>query len=656
MRARLAGLVCLPLAALLASCGLVVSFSDYDKSAAHHRVTGMVDGLDGATVTLVVNGAKPGTVVSDGSFATDAVFEAGSPFVVTVAGVPEGHACHVESGTGTITNADAVGVVVHCPSTNAALASLSTSIGALAPGFSPAVLDYAAGPLRTPLIAPAATTTITATTAQRDARITVRGAAASSGVPTAPIALHLGSNLIDVVVTPAAEASPLHYSVVVQGTGVDFLKSPAPMASAGFGQAIAISASTVAIGEEQEGTVMAGNVFLHTRTGSSWSPPVTIAGPPSASGFGGAIAIDGDTFVTGAFNETIGAASVAGAAYVYVRTASGWEQQARLTAPVPRQNESFGTSVALAEDTIVIGASGDSSAATGVNPVHDDTDATRSGAVYVFGRVGTTWTQSAYLKPSNTQPGAFFGTSVALSGDTVVVGAPLESSSAVGVDCSVPGCRASTPGGKGAGAAYVFARSAGTWSQRSYVKASNARAGAAFGQSVAISNGAIVVGSPGESSAARGVGGNAADTTAASAGALYVFAPSGPSYTQRAYVKASNARSGSGFGAAVALAGDLLVVGAPNESSGATFVDGDQADMSKPGAGAVYLFSLATSITQRAYVKPAETRSASSFGQSVAVSSTLLLVGAPQDGSSAKGINGTGPITLPSSGAVHAFE
>ena len=185
--------------------------------------------------------------------------------------------------------------------------------------------------------------------------------------------------------------------------------------------------------------------------------------------------------------------------------------------------------------------------------------------------------QQAYLKASNTDAGDRFGYSVAISGDTVVVGAPGESSNATGIggdqaDNSVPE----------AGAAYVFVRNGVTWTQQAYLKASNTDAGDEFGYSVAISGDTVVVGAYGESSDATGVDGNQTDNTAPQAGATYVFVRNGVTWTQQAYLKASNTDASDHFGYSVAVSGDTTVVGAYLEDSNATGINGDQADNSAP--------------------------------------------------------------------------
>jgi hypothetical protein len=145
-----------------------------------------------------------------------------------------------------------------------------------------------------------------------------------------------------------------------------------------------------------------------------------------------------------------------------------------------------------------------------------------------------------------------------------------------------------------AGAVYVFTRSGTTWSQQAYVKASNTGPGDAFGSSVALSadGSALAVGAFRESSAAIGIGGDQGDDSAFFASAVYVFTRSGTTWSQQAYLKASNTGEGDEFGTSVALSADgsTLVVGAIDEFSAATGIGGNQANNSAPNAGAVYVF------------------------------------------------------------------
>jgi hypothetical protein len=383
--------------------------------------------------------------------------------------------------------------------------------------------------------------------------------------------------------------------------------------------------------------------------------------------FGSAVAISGDTIVVAAPSEASANgdpsnnnALDAGAVYVFVRSGTTWTQQAYLKAGNPEAGDKFGSSVAISGDTIVVGAYGEDSAANGVNGDETDNSASGAGAAYVFVRSGTTWTRQAYLKASNTGTGDEFGTSVSISGDTIVVGAPDEDSNATGVNAALsPGSGTQADNSKlDSGAAYVFVRNGTTWSQQAYLKASNTHAGDIFGYSTAISGDTIVVGAQLESSNATGVGGDQSNTTKPGSGAAYVFVRSGTTWSQQAYIKASNTDSNDLFGTSVALSGDTLVAGAPGEASNATGVGGDQTDNSRMVAGAAYVFIRSGSQwSQQAYVKASNTGASDQFGTSISVSSDSILVGAFAEGSNARGLNGDGLNDMaPNSGAAYLFS
>jgi hypothetical protein len=382
-------------------------------------------------------------------------------------------------------------------------------------------------------------------------------------------------------------------------------------------------------------------------------------------GFGDSVAISGDTVVVGAPHEDSNATGVngnqtdnsmfdAGAAYVFVRSGETWSQQAYLKASNSDVSDLFGSSVAISDDTVVVGAYTEASNATGVNGNQTDNSLLNAGAVYVFARAGTTWSQQAYLKASNTGIGDNFGYSVAVSGDTILVGALSEDSNAVGVNGNQADNSATN-----SGAVYVFIRSAGgtTWSQQAYLKASNTDSQDGFGYSVALSGDTAVVGAFREASSATGVNGNQGDNSAIYAGAAYVFFRRGTTWIQQAYLKASNTASSDTFGCSVAISGDTVVVGAYGEDSNATGVNGNQADNSATESGAAYVFARTGTVwSQQAYLKASNTGADDQFGRSVAVSGDAVVVGAWHESSSATGVNGN-PCddSASESGAAYVF-
>jgi cysteine-rich repeat protein len=390
-------------------------------------------------------------------------------------------------------------------------------------------------------------------------------------------------------------------------------------------------------------------------------------------GVGVALSADGSTLAVGAFLEDGGAAGIdgkqsdnstldAGAVYVFIRSGTTWIQQAYVKASNPGEGDQFGRRLALSADgsTLAVGAIGEDSAATGIDGDPAASFASASGAVYVFTRGGTTWSQEAYVKASNTGGGDQFGTSVAVSADgsTLVVGAIGENSAATGIG----GDQADNSAGD-SGAVYVFTRSGTTWSQEAYVKASNPGTDDLFGGSVALSadGSTLAVGAALEDSAATGIGGDQADNSALNAGAVYVFTRGGTTWSQEAYLKASNTGEGDQFGRSLALSADgsTLAVGAFLEDSAATGIGGDQANNSALNAGAVYVFTRGgTTWSQQAYVKASNTGVFDQFGDSVALSAdgATLAVGAFLEDSAATGIGGDQADNSASdSGAVYVF-
>jgi len=323
-------------------------------------------------------------------------------------------------------------------------------------------------------------------------------------------------------------------------------------------------------------------------------------------------------------------------------------------------NDTFGKTIALSADGnyLAVGAPGEDSNSTMINMGETNETALSAGAVYIFAWNGTTWSQQAYIKASNTEAGDGFGTSVALSSDgsTLVVGAPLEDSNSTMIEMGETDNTAFS-----SGAVYVYTRATTTWTKQAYIKASNTQAGDSFGTSVALSSdgNTLAVGAPDEDSNAVTVGGDETNNTATDAGAVYVYTRATTTWTKQAYLKATNAGSSDSFGTSLAMSsdGNTLAIGAPDESSVATGINGNIFDNSAFGAGAVYVFTRATTTwSQQAYVKASNTETSDQFGTAVALTGdgNSLAVGAPGEDSSSTGIDGaqTG-TTASASGAVY---
>jgi cysteine-rich repeat protein len=379
-------------------------------------------------------------------------------------------------------------------------------------------------------------------------------------------------------------------------------------------------------------------------------------------GWAMALSADGTTLAIGARGEASAAVGIngnqadnslrdAGAVYVFVRSGASWIQQAYIKASNTDPDDWFGGftgGIALSSDgsTLAVGAIGEDSGASGVNGNQADNSSSNTGAVYVFVRNGTTWTQHAYIKALPSVMNEQFGGSVALSGNgsTLAVGAPIE--------------------GLAFGAVYVFSRTATTWIQEAHLNSSNFGLNDQLGTSVALSSdgSTLVAGAIGEASASKGINGDQTDNSAPFAGAAYVFTHGASGWTQQAYLKASNPGAGDQFGTSVALSSDgtTLAVGALHEASAATGIGGNQADNSIDGAGAVYVFTRGTAgWSQQAYVKASNTGSLDNFGAALAMSAdgSTLAVGAQFESSAAIGIGGNqADNSAPGAGAVYTFK
>jgi hypothetical protein len=370
-------------------------------------------------------------------------------------------------------------------------------------------------------------------------------------------------------------------------------------------------------------------------------------------------------------NEANNSASGSGAVYMFAKSGGIWTQEAYIKASNTAVDDRFAFSISLSADgtRLAVGAEWEDSSAQGVGGNDADNGASNSGAVYVFSRTGSTWSQEAYIKASNTEAADLFGTGVSLSADgaRLAVGAPGEDSNALGVGGGETNNSAS-----GSGAVYVFSRSGTTWSQEAYVKASNTEGGDQFGISVSLSGDAsrLAVSAPSEDSSATGVGGNQSDNGALKSGAVYIFARSGTSWSQEAYAKASNTEAndqlGGGsplfLGTALCLSGDglRLAVGAPLEDSNATGVGGDDTNNDAADSGAIYVFSRSGSTwSQEAYIKASIADAGDRFGYTVSFSTdgSALAAGAWREDSSSSGIGGNQADNSASdAGAAYVFS
>jgi len=351
-----------------------------------------------------------------------------------------------------------------------------------------------------------------------------------------------------------------------------------------LGYSVAISGETAVVGapgddvgphEDQ------GSAYVFVRSGTTWSQQAQLTAGDGAAFdyFGRSVALSGETAVVGAYGHDVGANANQGSAYVFARSGTTWSEQPKLTAADGAGGDSFGWSVAISGDTALVGA------------YYDDVGGnTDQGSAYVFARSGTTWAQQARLTASDGAAGDSFGWSVAIAGETAVVGVPYDTVGAIA----------------GQGSAYVFARSGTTWAQQARLTASDGASGDWFGYSVALSGDTALVG------AYADIDSNAHQ------GSAYAFTRSGTTWSQQAKLTATDGAAQDDFGNSVALSGETAVVGAYSDDVGA---NADQ--------GSAYVFARSgTTWSQQAQLTAADGAAYDEFGNSVAISGDTAVVGA----------------------------
>jgi hypothetical protein len=291
-------------------------------------------------------------------------------------------------------------------------------------------------------------------------------------------------------------------------TQVAELKGSDTVAADRFGASVAISGTTVVVGAYDHAKD-AGRAYVFTETASGWTQVAELKGSDTVADdyFGWSVAVSGTTAVVGA----VGHAKYMGRAYVFTKTPSGWDQTAELEGSDIVAQNGFGTSVAVLGTTAIVGAEG---------------YAKGTGRAYVFTETASGWKRVFVLKGSDTVTGDNFGTSVAISPTTAIVGAYGRADNA--------------------GRAYVFAKDAALWKQTAELRGSDTTTGDYFGISTAISGTSVVVG---------------AYDHAEDAGRAYVFAKTASGWKETAELKGSDTVAEDYFGSSVAVSGTTAVTG-----------------------------------------------------------------------------------------------
>lgn len=408
------------------------------------------------------------------------------------------------------------------------------------------------------------------------------------------------------------------------------------------GTSVAISGNTAVVGAPG-----IGKVYLFERDNSSgeWSEVDGLE--RDSPRFGHSVAIEGDRMAVTAPGDTVdpetgpNGSPASGAVFVFEREGGVWSEVGFLKASNAETSDLLGGrhnlqtyqsghagvhSVALSGDRVLVGASQEDSSATGIYGDDENNESEHAGAAYLFGRAfDGTWVQTAYLKASNTDRGDLFGSSVALSGTTAVVGAFAE-------DGAEPGIDADQGNGDGTlndmarrdtGAAYVFefaCRNDGTGGaggsgtpplipHSGRIVPNDSKDRDRFGYGFAIDGDTLVAGAVGQ-----GI-----------SGAAYVFVRSGDTWVQQARLDERAPSPGHGFGVNLAISGDTIAVGVYDSS-----VTDDPFSTGAPGSGSIYVFTRNGTVwTEQAYLKPSHVEQYQGFQQDFFLHGDTLAAGAP---------------------------
>ena len=381
------------------------------------------------------------------------------------------------------------------------------------------------------------------------------------------------------------------------------LSDPQSASSDNFGSAVSVSGNTMVVGARHYGGL--GVAYVYVNSDDQWKTQATLQDPNPASDddFGGSVAISGNTVVVSSSEDV----------YVFDRSGVTWQLQNTLDVPagcstvgsdIPAPD---GDALALSGSTLVVGAACSPSS----GPSEDE------GAAYVYGESGGQWTLKTVLNDPHGTGGDSFGSSLAISGNTLVVGAY------------------DYPSYHGEGATYMYEQSNGHWDFRTVFKDPHGADEDWFGSAVAISGTALVV-SADEYPAGDGEG------------RTYVWDESGGHWRFRAVLKDPHAHTIDSFGSSLAIAGTALVIGADGYPDGFP--------------GAAYFFKLASGHWEfRAVVKDPRDRVYDYFGSSVALSGSTQAIGAYDTqnsgypGGSEPGDGATYPAQADGVGAAYVY-
>ena len=492
-------------------------------------------------------------------------------------------------------------------SCSALLRDLNVEGAELDPEFRPDRTEYT---LKTGLVANQWRLT---PTAADGVMLKVDGKLLANGDPITPQLVAAGADQLTLEVGAGRQ---YHLELKTEGQELTNLKASTPTPDAHYGHRVVFSGDTLVVtatGDSssargidpvdppRDGAANSGAAHVYRRQGSRWELEAYIKASDAQKDarFGKSVVLQGDTLVIGAWYD-----NDRGAAYVYQRTGTTWREQAKLVPDMLQSGANFGQSVTLKDDMLVIGAG------------TYDVGASDTGAAFVYRRnpADQSWTFDRIVAPDMPMAVTWFGSSVLLGDDYLVVGATGEGNGSVAsgtayvfdaktfeqLDVLRPSMAAATGffgertaiagdtlaissfnnnAGLSSGTVYIFKRKAdGKFEQHSALQASNASGGDQFGTGLAITDDYLLVGAAHEKSGTRGINGALSAPELDDSGAAYLFARRGDNFDQVAHIKASEPAAGAQFGADVAINGAEIVVSADADPRAAS------------GSGAVYLF------------------------------------------------------------------
>ncbi|MCU7924948.1 MAG: FG-GAP repeat protein [Candidatus Thiodiazotropha sp. (ex Dulcina madagascariensis)] len=566
---------------------------DRDDNDTTYTISGTVTGLTGTGLVLQNNAVDDLSITADGSFSFAIALADASAYEVTVATQPGGQICTVNNGSGTLAGAGVSNVLVSC-----SLVAVTPTVSATGPKL----LHFAW------------------TDVGADHYRLLKNPDGVSGYT------QVGS---DITGTRVDEEIAVHLTDWVNAS---YLVQACDEVGACVDSASMTITSLMleVIGYLKAGDIETSNSPFHEQ--DRFGDSVALSGDGATLAVG---ATGEDSLATGIdSNPDEARGFMAGAVYLFVREGDGWRQQATIKASNTDSGDYFGSALSLSDegDILAVGAPDEASATTGINGNQSDNSVPMAGAVYLYSRNGSSWSQQAYVKASTTVENNRFGREVSLSGSGDILGVNDRES------------------------VYLFRYDGTDWAQEAILKSPSAEKVDGFGESLQLSGdgSTLALGAP---------YGDLTGDSANSPGAVHVFVFDGDMWIEQATINASNADNADRFGVAVSLSwtGDALTVGASQEASATTGINGDSSDNSSEHAGAVYLFERQGNIwTETTYLKASNTDSDDFFGGHLALSGdgNTLLVSATGEDSIARGINGDQADNSAriSAGAVYLFR